>query len=331
MGCLRRLPARGPPSRPPQPPAPPAGLRPPAVFWCVTLPERGSPEAPTPPSVGASLLVPLSHPALTPGKPSSLLGSPLPAGSAAPLPGKGRVCPASRGRPDRTTTGCGSDDRCQSFPVLEQSRGRARPSGGAEKALSPRPAPGGLAYSLACGLTLLVSARLHLASSSSVLPRGPGICPLTPWLLPGRDLLLCCPPEGCGCPSSVASSHDSWGSAALRARAGCPCHPVSGTVPARGMGCSINISLIVWSQTAPCHRIRLCRVWVMAQPRAAAAPSWSCSLCPGPKHQWPSTPHPPGDLGAKGTGGWVLGIRGKSSDYVLGAVRGCLVLEGQPS
>lgn len=134
-------------------------------------------------------------PGAHPGKPSSLLGSPLPAGSAAPLPGKGHVCSASCGRPDRTTAGCGSDDRCESFPVLEQRQGRARPSGGAEKALSPRPAPGGLAHSLACGLTLLVSARLHLASSSSssVLPRGPGICPLTPWLLPGGDLLLCLP------------------------------------------------------------------------------------------------------------------------------------------
>ena len=170
------------------------------------------------------------------------------------------------------------------------------------------------------------------SSSSSVLPRGPGICPLTPWLLPEGDFLLCCPPGGSGRPSSVASPHDTWGSAALRAGAGCPCHPASGTVPARGAGCSINVSLIVWSQTARCQSQAM-QSRVTARPRAAAAPSWSCSLCLSPKHRWPSTPHPPGDLGAKGTVGWVLGDRGKSSDDVVGAVWGmwALVLEGQPS
>ena len=101
---------------------------------------------------------------LYPTRPSPLESPPVSSAALSPLAlwhlfqATGCVCSASCGCPNRTTAGCGSDDRYELSPVLEQRQGRARPSGGSEKVLPPRPAPGGPVHPLACGLTLPVSA-----------------------------------------------------------------------------------------------------------------------------------------------------------------------------
>ena len=178
------------------------------------------------------------------------------------------------------------DDRRESSPALERRRGGARPSGGCGKAPLSRPAPGGLAHPLACGLTL------PLAAPAFSWPPAPLSFPGDPApALSARGYFLGETSSSAAClgvrpPSLVGSPHGSWGSAALGAGAA-PCLALL----ARGRACSVTVSLIVWSQLRWVTESG-CAVWVVARPRAAAAPSWSCSLHLGPKHQWPSPPPP---------------------------------------
>lgn len=108
-----------------------------------------------------------------------------------------------------------------------------RPSGGPEKAPPLR-----VPLRVALRTPWLVASpsqpqpHLLLASCSSVLPRGPGTCPFTPWLLPGGDLLLCCPPGG---PATLVGGLASrfLGLCGPRGQGWVPCHPVSGTAGPR--------------------------------------------------------------------------------------------------
>lgn len=274
---------------------------------------------PDPPSVGASLLVPLSHPALTPGKPSSLLGSL----SLLALRHFFQAKAVSAQRPvgfRQNNHRLWLRRQVSVVPVLGTESGRARPSGGAEKALflhiQLRVA---LRTPLACGLTLLVSARLHLASSLLCPSQGTWHLPPHPVATSWERPLLCCPPEvrvalRRGLPHRFlgfcGSQVQSWWLLPSRVR-----HCAGPRA-----GCSINISLIVWSQTAP-------RSQNQAVQSLGHGPAGKLRLlpagpaaCPGPKHQWPSTP-------TRGSGSqraqWVgLGIRGSPimSWVLFGAV-----------
>ena len=194
-----------------------------AEFPHITLPERGAPETPSPPSVGPSLMVPLPP---CP-RPQKTLWSPWAALSpAAPLPGH-RPCLVSLLWAPK------QDDRRESSPALERRRGRARPSGGSEKAPPVASRPGWPCAPL--GLwphPPTLSPCLLLASCASVLPRGPGSCPLSPWLLPGGDLLLCCLPGG---PAALVGGLASrfLGLRGSRGWGRVPRRPVSGTAGLR--------------------------------------------------------------------------------------------------
>lgn len=163
-----------------------AGLRPGRVP-AHHPPRAWGPRDSVPSFWGPSLMVPLPP---CP-RPQKTLWSPWAALSpAAPLPGH-RPCLVSLLWAPK------QDDRRESSPALERRRGRARPSGGSEKAPPVASRPGWPCAPL--GLwphPPTLSPCLLLASCASVLPRGPGSCPLSPWLLPGGDFLLCCLPGG---------------------------------------------------------------------------------------------------------------------------------------
>lgn len=122
-----------------------------------------------------------------------------------------------------------------------------RPSGGPEKAPPLR-----VPLRVALRTPWLVASpsqpqpHLLLASCSSVLPRGPGTFPSPRGYFLGETSSSAAR-LGVRPPLLVGLPHGSWGSAALGARAGCPAIPGPALL-ARGRGCSVNVSLIVWSR-----------------------------------------------------------------------------------